>query len=207
MFQSGTLTDQAIRDTVRAVFSAARYDDRRSLGQRLWEWTLQHVISPVFYWLGRMFSAAWGRTEFRWALLVGLVVLVALSIWRFVVAAYDDPRRARLAMSGGDVRRHGGDPLATAQRLAAAGDFTGAAHALYAALLLAAARRERLELHPSKTVGDYARDLRGRSSDLFARFRDFARSYEFVIYGLGECDRERYERLWTLASPIVTSHG
>lgn len=90
-----------------------------------------------------------------------------------------------------------------AQELAARGEYTEAAHALYRALLEALARRERVRLHPSKTVGDYVRDLRQRSSSLFGRFRDFARSYETVVYGIGVCDRERYERLLALAAPIV----
>jgi len=51
------------------------------------------------------------------------------------------------------------------------------------------------------------RDLRARSSSLFGRFRDFARSYETVVYGLGTCDRERYERLRALAAPIVQPAG
>jgi hypothetical protein len=137
---------------------------------------------------------------------VGLGVLVALIIWRLVQSARDDPHRRLVAAAGAALMRSG-DPLALAQRLAAGGDFTGAAHALYAALLLAAARSERLELHPSKTAGDYARDLRARSSSLFSRFREFARSYEFVIYGVGECDQARYERLRTLAAPIVGAHA
>jgi hypothetical protein len=99
------------------------------------------------------------------------------------------------------------DAWSAAQQLAARGDYTAAAHALYAALLDAGARQAQLELHPSKTAGDYVREVRRRSSPIFPSFRDFARAYEFVIYGLGECDRERYERLLSIALPIVTARG
>lgn len=95
------------------------------------------------------------------------------------------------------------DRWGEAQRLAAAGRYTEAAHALYAALLDSIARGEELRLHPSKTVGDYARDLRRRSSVLLPRFRDFARSYEVVVYGIGSCDQDRYERLYALATGMV----
>jgi Domain of unknown function (DUF4129) len=103
-------------------------------------------------------------------------------------------------------RRRGeatGDPWALAQRLATAGNYTDAAHALYQGLLLALARRDHLRLHESKTVGDYARELRSRSSQRFTPFRDFARTYEVVVYGLGTCDRERYDRLQRLAEVIT----
>jgi hypothetical protein len=103
-------------------------------------------------------------------------------------------------------RRRGdvtGDPWALAQRLAADGNYTDAAHALYQGLLLLLARYDHLRLHESKTVGDYARELRQRSSQRFAPFRDFARTYEVVVYGLGTCDRDRYDRLERLAEAIT----
>jgi hypothetical protein len=90
---------------------------------------------------------------------------------------------------------------------AARGDYTAAAHALYAALLDAIAGRGEIDLHESKTIGDYLRDLVTRSSTRVPRFREFARSYEVVIYGLGFCDRDRYERLHGLAQRVVESGG
>jgi hypothetical protein len=59
MFQHPVLTDRAIRDTVRAVFSASRYDDRRSLGARLWGWLLTHIITPVLDFVARLLQVAW----------------------------------------------------------------------------------------------------------------------------------------------------
>jgi hypothetical protein len=100
-----------------------------------------------------------------------------------------------------------GDPWLAAQQQAASGDFTSAAHSLYLALLTAIARRGLVRIHPSKTVGDYVRELRARSASVFTRFRDFARAYETVVYGTGVCDRERYETLQRLALPIVQTDG
>ena len=114
-------------------------------------------------------------------------------------------RGARAAgVARAPARAHGvRDPWAAAPEDAARGDYTAAAHALYQALLESAARRGELRLHHSKTLGDYVRELRARSSALFGRFRDFARAYETVIYGIGVCDRERFERLRALALPVI----
>jgi hypothetical protein len=51
------------------------------------------------------------------------------------------------------------------------------------------------------------REVRRRAPPLFAGFRDFARAYEVVIYGIGACNRDRYERLLALALPIVRPGG
>ena len=138
------------------------------------------------------------------ALVVALVLGRAIYLGRLrgVLGASDAPRGA-----GSTARSRARDPWRTAEELAASGNFTEAAHSLYQALLESVARRERVALHPAMTVGDYARTLRARSSALFSRFREFAQSYETVIYGAGTCDRERYERLRTLALPIVQADG
>ena len=70
------------------------------------------------------------------------------------------PRGAR----GGGSDRAATRPGPTARELAAAGDYTGACHALYAAVLEALARDGALKRHASKTSGDYVRELRMRGS-------------------------------------------
>jgi len=138
-----------------------------------------------------------------WASIALLASLVVLVVARVAYVAY-----ARREWSEGGTRRRaagarGGDPWVLARELSQAGRFTEAAHALYAALLARLAQSERLRLHPSKTAGDYARELRARSSAAFPRFREFARAYDVVVYGLGWCDGERYERLYALAAPLL----
>ena len=198
--QTSRLDDVAVHDTVEAVFRDPAYA-RGVL--RTPEW-LRRVGRWLVDLLGDVrvpFDASpvlfWGAV----ALLVTLAALVvARAIWaarqRRLVLAGEGPRRAR----GSGLPR---DQWLAAQALAARGDFTEAAHALYRALLATLARRGQVKLHPSKTVGDYVRELRARSSVLFARFRDFARSYEVVVYGVGWCDEERWKRLHALAEPIV----
>lgn len=114
--------------------------------------------------------------------------------------------------SEGTWRRRGGpgadaDAWQLAQHYAAAGQYTEAAHALYRALLARVSARVSLRVHPSKTAGDYARDLRGSAPSLFGPFREFARSYEVVIYGLGFCDHQRLQTLSRLAGRIDPELG
>ncbi len=196
-------SDQAIRDTVEKVFSSGEFG-RASLLSRLFAWGLDQ--------LRRLWQAmpSVGSPGLSWVLRIGIVLLVIGVIGRIAYAWIVERRFA----VDGDNRPDGRgrlapvrDPLALANEAAGRGDFTAAAHALYAALLHAIARKERVRLHPSKTVGDYVRDLRGKSSSLFGRFRDFSRSYEVVIYGVGVCDRDRYERLHLLAADMLSPPG
>jgi hypothetical protein len=187
----------ATRDTIAAVFRQHAYD--RTAMQSLWD----RLWQVVFDWLGRLFRTVNTSSVSR-PIVITLLVIVATLILARVAAALVTRDfafghgAARFALFG---RRT--DPWMDAQQMAAAGRYTDAAHALYAALLEGVALREELRLHPSKTVGDYARELRRRSSALVPRFRDFARLYEVVVYGLGVCDRDRYERLYALASGML----
>jgi len=91
-----------------------------------------------------------------------------------------------------------------AERAAAAGDYTAAAHLLYAALIRMLVLRGVLRFHPSKTSGDYVRELRrGDSGILLTPFVDFVRAYEVVVYRDGTCDAPRYAMLRALGDPIV----
>ncbi len=199
--------ETAIRDTMRAVFSQAAYTKRqpgwlaRKFGE-LWDWIVAHwplkqstrESDPVLFWT-----------------VIGVLALVIIAVlaraWYLGYVRRDQGVGARPLPTAPSRSALGGDPWLMAQRFAASGDFTTAAHALYAALLEAVARRGQVKLHSSKTIGDYVRELRQRSSAFFTRFRDFSRAYEVVIYGSGQCDRERYERLHELALPIVQRNG
>jgi hypothetical protein len=200
--QSPPLDEHVIRDTVEAVFSGRAFNTT-SLFARFWSWLLDR-LGRLFSLLDPLWDEVRGSPPLTW-LLIGLLAVLLAVVLAHAVRVWSRGRQARGTGPGwGEAtRRRRGDPWQLAQTESARGNYTEAAHALYQALLEAAARREELRLHPSKTVGDYVRELRSRSSALFGRFRDFARSYETVIYGIGHCDRERYERLLSLAMPIV----
>lgn len=185
----------AIHDTVAAIARGAAY--RRSVRSSI----LQRVLD----WLGRLFDAIFQRVPTgpharEWT--IGLTILiVALIAARLLYAAQlrEDaaraaPRRARIT---------GADPWAEAQRAAAEGRYTDAAHALYRTLLTALSRGGPLRLHSSKTAGDYARELRQAGSPAFGAFRDFGRRYDRIIYGDGVCDAAGYEALLRAARPLL----
>jgi len=189
-----------VRDTIAAVFRQPAYD--RSLRETLWSRAVAWVASVI----GRLRDAVGESPAAYWVSIAVLATSVALVIARVAYVAYARREGGAGAASAGRRAREQAarDPWALAQELSAGGRYTEAAHALYRALLEWLAGRERLRLHPSKTAGDYARELRARSSGAFTRFRDFARAYDVVVYGLGSCDRERYERLYALATAVVS---
>ena len=189
-----------------AVFRQAAFVKR----QPSW---IARKFGEFFAWLGGLLRELTGsRTSnpaLFWTIMAVLICVVLSILARLIyvnhmrrnqgIGARAEPRGAAMAGAG--------DPWLAAQQYASAGDFTSAAHSLYLALLRAIARRGLVRLHPSKTVGDYVRELRSRSATVFARFRDFARAYETVVYGTGVCDRERYETLQRLALPLVQADG
>ncbi|MFL5563241.1 MAG: DUF4129 domain-containing protein [Gemmatimonadaceae bacterium] len=189
-----------------AVFKQAAFARR----QPSW---IARKINEFFEWLWdflRRFGHARGSNPLLFWTVTAIVITVLVAIIvRLVIVSYRRRRQgidARPELRGSPTISHG-DPWAAAQQYAARGDFTAAAHSLYLALLNAIARRGLIRLHPSKTAGDYVRELRSRSATSFTRFREFARAYETVVYGTGVCDQERYETLQRLAMPIVQSDG
>ncbi len=193
--------DETIRETARQVYRSAEYN-RFSIWERLWGFA-SDLFSRFVAFVVQALESVVPRTGVgRTMLLILLVALVALAVW--LGALWWRRRDARRRV---ERRQHAGrDAVATlrsAEELASRGLFTDAAHALYTALLVTVSQRGHIRMHHSKTIGDYVRELRRRTPALFSRFREFSRTYELVIYGLGECDRERYERLLALALPIV----
>ena len=186
-----------MRDAIRAVFAQRAYD--RSVLTSIWD----RLLANFLRWLGEILGAVSRSGAAHQAAIVVIVLLLVIIAVRIVLALMSGDLVLRRVGPGWTASGKGGDAWADAQRLAAAGRFTDAAHALYAALLRALAARDQVRIHPSKTVGDYTRELRRRSSALVTPYREFARSYEVVIYGLGHCDRERYDRLYALARTML----
>ncbi len=187
-----------VRDTLERVFADAAF--ARGIRETL--------LTRLTRWLGDLFTrlleAGASNPLVRWAAIAFLALIVLAVIGR-VVWSYVLERRALAnlaAAAGGDGRR-GEAPYEAAQRAAAAGEHTAAAHHLYHAIVLAVARRERLRLHPAKTSGDYTRDLRLRQSAAYEPFRVFARSYERAVYGGDRVDGAGWDRLHTLALPLL----
>lgn len=193
------IPESAIRDTVEAIFRDAAYS-RTSPLQRFGAWLLD-----VIQWILLRLRPGHMSSTVYWVFVAVLIALAASILGRAGYLLYLERggfRRKRRYASATEALESG-DAWTAARQLAARGDYTSAAHALYAALLQAVAAVGDIEPHASKTIGDYIRDLRTRSSRFLGAFGEFARSYETVIYGIGSCDRDRYERLHGLALRIM----
>jgi hypothetical protein len=187
----------AVRDTVEAITQGAAYD--RSVTMSAWEYLLDRLASLLGALLRALPEVSWGRY-----LVVGLAVaLVMLIVARIALQA-----RARRDHWAGEghraVRRRATDPWVEAERLASAGQYLDAAHHLCAALLAASARRGEVTLHPAKTTGDYAREMRRRNATAERAFQRFRSRYDRVVYDVQACSAEEYARLVEAAGPMLT---
>ncbi|HSJ62304.1 MAG TPA: DUF4129 domain-containing protein [Gemmatimonadaceae bacterium] len=203
MIQGGRLSDAALRDTLDMVFA----------GPEFTHVARETILSRILNWVGgllrELMQITGGSRLLYYTVLLLAIALIVAVVARVAYIAYSrgafGPRGGRVlaGATGGSAE----DPWTLAQRLAAEGDYTAAAHALYGAVLQSASRDGLVRLHHAKTIGDYLRELRARaSSTILQTFREFARGYEYVVYGVGECDRARYERLFGLATRLM-SHG
>lgn len=137
---------------------------------------------------------------------IGLLVVITLILvvrwlieWR--TAADDDPDGAAPA------RASGGSPWRLAQRAAAEGRFDVAAHALVEAVITALAAQGAVRPHPSKTIGDHARDLAVRRHPQAPQFRALRRHYERCIYGDRRVTADDYATLLAMAEPMLASRA
>ena len=89
-----------------------------------------------------------------------------------------------------------------AELLFDAGRFEQAAHALYRGVLVGLAHDQRVRLDPSKTSGDYARELHRRESPAVAPFRAFVGRFDGAVYGHGGCDAASVTDLRALSAPF-----
>ncbi len=115
--------------------------------------------------------------------------------------------RGRPGARASRAARVAGDAWADAEAAAAAGRLTEAAHLTYRAVLEALARRDLLRPHPSRTVGDYRRELRARGAAVHADFRAFAGRYEPFVYGGAGVDRAGLDALRAAARPLIFGEG
>ncbi len=196
LLQRSDWPPSAVHDTVAAIARGLEY--RRSLRQSL--------LDRAFLWLARAierlidFIRHLPSSRTIGLTILGLIVVAIVA--RLVISAIArDESNTRLRRSRGVAA--GEDPFVAAERLAGEGRFEDAAHALYHGVLLALARSDRLRLDPSKTSGDYARELRARGSASYQPFRDFARRFDIAVFGHGGCDAALIDDLRRLATPFA----
>jgi hypothetical protein len=184
-----------VHDTVQAVVrdAAFRRSTRQSLADQLLIW-----LMDAFDKLGRLFKRLPSGRSLGLAL-VGLVVLFVLV--RLVIAARRRDDTGERLSAGRDVSSTG-DPWLAADALAAQGRYDEAAHALYRGVIVSLGRDERVRLDPSKTSGDYARELRRRGSVSLVPFREFTRRFDIAVYGHAGADAGALQELRALSAPF-----
>lgn len=190
-------SERAVHDTVAAVARQSQF--QRSLRDSLWSKFWRAFTRAINEFFSLFQDSPVGR-NIVFALLGLLLLLIVVRFWM-------SERAQAQARTGGDTevaRARGADAWREAERLAAAGDYTGAAHALFAALLAACASRGELRLHPSKTTGDYARELRRWNASSQRGFQTFRSRYDRIIYGDMQCSASDYALLLTDARPLLS---
>lgn len=191
-----TWTRVAIHDTVAALIRQAPYrrDVQRTLLDRLTRW-IGEVIDSFF-------TGIRGIPHGREVAVIAAAVLVILIAGRMLYARRLRARDVEVVAGTSVDSRVLADPWREAERLAKAGQFTEAAHALYRSVVAALATRDLIRPHASKTNGDYARELRWRSAPAEVPFRRFGARYDRIIYGTGVCDAADYASLLAEARTV-----
>lgn len=183
-----------IADTVAAVFRDPQYAPSHPRSP------LQVLLAWMALQTGRALSALAAHHGVALVIRIATLLALTLLVLRLVLGLLPSSVPFSFARHAEPPRRE--DPWQEARRLAAAGQFTGAAHALYRALLLAASARGTVRLDEAKTTGDYLREMQRRDIPEHLRvFREFTRAYERAVYAAGGCGPTEYARLVALAVP------
>jgi hypothetical protein len=152
-------------------------------------------------WFSRLMKALRHAPSMRTIALIFVGLIVLFVVVHTLVAS----RARRNEEATGARRRQAGtleDPWRAAEALAAENRHEEAAHALYRGVLLSLSRLERLRLDPSRTSGDYARELRRRGSASAVMFRSFTRRFESAVYGHERMTPDVYAELLALSEPF-----
>jgi hypothetical protein len=185
-----------VHDTVATLVRDRAYE--RSIVGSL----IARALMAVFDGIGLLVKAFQQIPGGRTTVVVVVGVIIALIAGRALLTArLEGDEFIRRRRRGAQVVR--ADAWSEAERLAAMGDYTGGAHALYQAVLRRLAGAERIRLHASKTSGEYWRELRRRGSAAAAPFQQFGRRFDRVIFGIGECSPEEFEAMLREASAIT----
>jgi hypothetical protein len=198
----------AVHRAVEAVYRRPEYNPEppESVWDRLleplrngWEWLVSHLGIAD----GLRFTA-----PFVFFLIVALLAIAALAILGFLIwSAVSTTRPDRTgagSAAGGRVRltrpRGVEEWDEEARRLAAEGRLREACVALYHALLLRLEQHGALRYDPSKTPGDYRREVRGQA-DAARTLAGFLRRFEPIVFGGRAVDAQSYEALRQAARP------
>ncbi len=188
---------EAIHDTVAAIVRQPAYamPVRRSLLGRVFIYLLER--------LGDLIALFRGSRDLRVIAVAAVLVIGVAIAGRIFVTRQLDVIARRSGLRASSERGGRRDYWAESRELSASGDYVGASHALYAAVIDALARNGAVKFHPSKTSGDYALELRRGGFGSSGEFRAFARRFDRVVYGLLPVSAEEFAELSSMARQLT----
>ena len=194
---SPPFSDLAIRDTIAAIAKDPAYT--RAVGQSLWD-RLLRFVGDLFE---RLFEAVSDVPFGRTIVIVLVILAVALVLARLAMGIVAE-RNAGPADGRQGTSTQRAAQLADAERLAVNGEYTAAAHLLFAVVLAVGSARGEFRVHPSKTLGDYAREIRRRATGWQQPFAAFRHRFDRAMYGDAACSAEDYQGLLTDVQAMLT---
>ncbi len=193
---AGPWTAKQIHDTVAAIANKPAYATpiRQSI--------LGRIFETVFRWIRDLLARVDAVPGARYVFIAAVVIVLVLVAAQIVIGQQmEQRRRAGAGLRAVDGERR--DYWKMAAELDAAGNHVAACHAVYIGVLDALARSGAIKFHPSKTSGDYARDLRQRRSPVADEFASFARQFDRSVYGWHAPTHDDYALLARAAEAIV----
>jgi hypothetical protein len=195
--ESPPFSDQALRDTIAAIAKDPAYT--RAVGQSLWDRFQRFVVDQFARLFDAVSEVPFGRT----VVIVLVILAVALVLARLVMGIVAERNAGHTdSRQGASTQRAA--QLADAERLAANGEYTAAAHLLFAVVLAAGSARGEFRVHPSKTLGDYAREIRRRATAWQQPFAAFRHRFDRAMYRDTACSAEDYQALLTDVQAMLT---
>ncbi len=191
------LSDLAIRDTIAAIAKDPAYT--RAVGQSLWDRFQRFIVDQFERLFEAVSEVPFGRT----VVIVLVILAVALVLARLLMGIVAE-RKAGNSDNRAAASTRRTAQLADAERLASNGEYTAAAHVLFAVVLAAGGARGEFRVHPSKTLGDYAREIRRRATGWQQPFAAFRHRFDRAMYGDAACSAEDYQGLLTDVQAMLT---
>ncbi len=183
---SSSWSDQAIRDTISVIAKDPAYN--RALSQSLIERLLRFIFDQLQHLFDVTSSVPYGRT----IVTVLVILAVGIVVARLVLGIVAEGQRGDAREREGALT-HRAAQLADAERLALRGEYTAAAHLLFAVVLSTGSARGAFREHPSKTLGDYAREIRRGGTGWQQPFAAFRHRFDHAMYGNTACNAEDYQ--------------
>jgi hypothetical protein len=199
-----TLSSAQVERALREVYSQPEFAEQ-TRGTDLWGWVREQIgvaVMRLFEWLNTFRAMQEARPIVFWLIVAWLSLTAAALLVHLIYTSTSAFTRTRTEHGGREDVPRGPrgatDWESEARRAAAEGRLRDAALALYHALVLRLDARGALRFDPSKTPGDYRREVRAHP-EVARPFTAFLRGFEPVAFGGRALDADGYERLRTAA--------